>query len=459
MIIKKQIKIKSYILLCILAFSLLSAANLTYWGVAQSVNYSFWNIDLSFQINNGTAVNSTGVVFAPFDLITLKAEITNASTTVPESEVVFNIKGPKSATHPTEIVRSEVTDSSNASSIDFRIPIDGAEKITGEWQVYVNVKTVGEVLTQNTTFQVAWPAQNLSISFVDEQGKNQNNFNAGDNVTALITYENTRQQTQNISLNIKDSDGKAITQQTKQVTANATTNNKVTVEFTIPTTITNGTTQAELNIYSGQYQNRNIPATENKTATFKIGTTPDTQTPTPTPPGSTDKNGLSWLPWLAAITGIITFALLIIFLKRKTNKKEDTLIVEEKPVTPQTPLTTSKDQTTPFSEVNSAVSLLQMQAILNQIAQPDKATQDTTTLVTQLNNIAITAKKIQELQIVLKIEQEQLNKNVNDLNQTIEKQEKIIKNYYDTIRNEVKKAQKTITEDKSATGEQKEDKN
>jgi len=432
---KKQIKTKTHILLFVLMLSLVPVINLTHLSIAQSVDYSHWTVDLTFQINNGTAINSTGAVFAPFDLITLKAEITNASTVVPESEVTFNIKGPKATTNATEIVRSEVTNSNNSTSIDFRIPIESNEKIIGEWQVYVNAKIADTVLTQNTTFQVNWPVQNLSIAFIDKQGHSQTSFNTEDKVTAVITYENNRQQTQNISLNIKDSNGSSITQQTLQVTANATKDNKATFEFTIPKNTSNGTAQADINIYSGEYQNRTILATENKTATFKIGNTANTQTPTPTAtptptPASDKENTIKWLPWLAAITGIITFITLIMFLKRKNTKKEE-----------ETPTATLQTSPTVSSEENIKTALTQTQAILNQNTQPDQLMQDTTTIAQHLNNIAITTKKIQELQTTLKTEQEHLNKNVDELNQTIAKQEKIIKNYYDTIRNEVKKAQ------------------
>ena len=445
-------KTKTHILLFVLMLSLVPVINLTYLSIAQSVDYSHWNVDLTFQINNGTAINSTGTVFAPFDLITLKAEITNASTVVPESEVTFNIKGPKATTNATEIVRSEVTNSNNSTSIDFRIPIESNEKIIGEWQVYVNAKIADTVLTQNTTFQVNWPVQNLSIAFIDKQSHSQTSFNTEDKVTAVITYENSRQQTQNISLNIKDSNGSSITQQTLQVTANATKDNKATFEFTIPKNTSNGTAQADINIYSGEYQNRTILAAENKTATFKIGNTTNTQTPTPTAtptptPTSDKENTIKWLPWLAAITGIITFIALIMFLKKKNTKKEET------------PTTTLQTPPTVSSEENSKTSLTQMQALLNQNTQPDLLMQDTTTIAQHLNNIAITTKKIQELQTALKTEQEHLNKNVDELNQTIAKQEKIIKNYYDTIRNEVKKAQQHANNQDTPTTEQNEDTN
>jgi hypothetical protein len=450
---KKQTKTKTHILLFVLMLSLVPVINLTHLSIAQPVDYSHWNVDLTFQINNGTAINSTEAVFAPFDLITLKAEITNASTVVPESEITFNIKGPKATTNATEIVRSELTNSNNSTSIDFRIPIESNEKIIGEWQVYVNAKIADTVLTQNTTFQVNWPVQNLSIAFIDKQGHSQTSFNTEDNVTAVITYENNRQQTQNISLNIKDSNGSSITQQTLQVTANATKDNKATFEFTIPKNTSNGTAQADINIYSGEYQNRTILAAENKTATFKIGNTANTQTPTPTAtptptPASDKENTIKWLPWLAAITGIITFITLIMFLKRKNTKKEE-----------ETPTTTLQTSPTVSSDENIKASLTQTQAILNQNTQPDQLMQDTTTIAQHLNNIAITTKKIQELQTALKTEQEHLNKNVDELNQTIAKQEKIIKNYYDTIRNEVKKAQQHANNQDTPATEQKENKN
>ncbi|MCL2643389.1 MAG: hypothetical protein FWD52_07785 [Candidatus Bathyarchaeota archaeon] len=477
---KQEVKTKTRILLVVLSVLLISAVSLTYRGVAQSADKDsdYWILDLKFQSNNGTAVNGSQAVFAPFDLITLKAEIANASVAVPESTVVFNIKGPKTATHPTEIIRSGVTDSgSNSSSIDFRIPIEGTEKVTGEWHVYVNTNTkIDEtkdvVLSQNVTFQVAWPAQNVSIAFVDAQGQSQSSFNAKENVTALVTYDNNRIQAQNISLNIKDSAGNAITQQTRQVTTNTTTNsNKVAFEFTIPKNTPNGTAQAELNIYSGVYQNRNIPVAENKTVTLKIGNTTDTPPPSTTPTEE-DPNGknINWLPWLAAITGIITFIILFMFLKRRNNEKEKPTTTTTPPP-PQTQTITQlpsssttlpqEPATTPspiaFPEEAIRASLIQMQAILSQQAQPDMVTHDAAALTTHLSNIANTTKKIQELQTALKTEQEHLNKNINELNQTIEKQEKIIKNYYDTIRNQINNAQQQInpqnSNNKSATNQ------
>jgi len=446
----KYIKTKVYILSFVLIVFLIPAVSLTYMGVAQATEDL--KLDLTFHVNNGTALNGTQMVFAPFDLITLKAELTNTDTAVAESTVVFSIKGPVSAANSTDIVRSEVTDKNNSASIDFRIPTESTDKVTGTWQVYVNVKTANKVLTQNATFQVSWPIQKLTIDFIDAQGHSQNNFNAGDTATALITYESNQAQPQNVSLNIKDSTGNPITQQTRQVTANTTTSNKIALEFIIPKSASNGSAQADLNIYAGNYQNRNIPAAENKTVYLSIGTTTKTQPPpsttltSPTPtPGPHIENRIDWLPWLAAITGLITFSALFIFLKRKPNQKENQTITQ--PTQTTTP-TTPPNQPPPatFSDGTIKASLIQMQTILNQNTQPDLVTQDAMTL-TQLNDIALTTKKIQELQNALKIEQQQLNKNINELNQTIEKQEKIIKNYYDTLRNEIKKAQQIITQD------------
>ncbi|MCL2358788.1 MAG: hypothetical protein LBH74_00490 [Nitrososphaerota archaeon] len=453
---RKHVKTKAHILSFVLIVFLIPAVSLTYMDVAQATDD--WKLELTFQVNNGTALNGTQLVFAPFDLITLKAELTNTDTAVLESIVVFSIKGPTSAANSTEIVRSEATDKNNSASIDFRIPIESTENIIGTWQVYVNAKTVNKVWTQNATFQVSWPIQRLAIDFVDAQGHSQNNFNAGDSATALISYESSQVQPQNISLNIKDSAGNSITQQIRQVTANTTTNNKIALEFTIPKSAANGSAQADLNIYSGNYQNRNIPATENKTVYLTIGTTTETQPPTPTPPPTAPTptpeplidDLMSWLPWLAAITGLITFCALFIFLKRKPNQTKDQPTPPTNSTINPTIPPNQPPPTIAFSEENIKSSLIQMQTILNQRAQPDLATQDTTTL-TQLNNIALTTKKIQELQTALKIEQQHLNKNINELNQTIEKQENIIKNYYDTLRNEIKKAQQIITQDNPPT--------
>jgi hypothetical protein len=75
------------------------------------------------------------------------------------------------------------------------------------------------------------------------------------------------------------------------------------VPVIIPKSASNGSAQADLNIYTGNYQNRNIPAAENKTFYISIGTTTKTQPPpstTPTSPTPTPEphieNLIDWLP-------------------------------------------------------------------------------------------------------------------------------------------------------------------
>jgi hypothetical protein len=447
----KYTKTKIRLITLILLASVLILTTTTILTTTATTASTDWKLNLTFKANNETITNSTQPTFAPFDLIQLTANLTNANSTVPQSSVVFSVKGPSSASNPTEIVRSAETDKTGLANISFRIPSEEEEKVViGKWQVFTNVKISNQTLIQNATFQVAWPVQNLSIDFKNSTGQSKTNFNPGETGKAIITYTSIPQP-QNISLTIKDNIGNIITQETQQVTANATGNN-LAFGFIVPQNSPDCLAQAELNIYSGKYQDHNIPAAENKTAYFSIGnyTTPlpnqtsptPTSSPSPTPVPPVE-NTLSLFSWLLVATGFFTFTVLMLFLKRKTVK-----IGVQIPVQPSmaamAKITTS-DST--GVKVNETIAQTEVPSIIQQIENPMNATNtklfNQESITTYLSRISISAQRIQDLKAVLNEETNRMNKEISELNETLQRQEEMIKNYFDNIKLAVKKAQDT----------------
>jgi hypothetical protein len=418
-------------------------------------------LNLTFQANNGTIINSTQLTFAPFDLIQLTANITNGNQTIPQSTVVFSVKGPSSASYPTEIIRSAETDKTGSANITFRIPIEQTEKVViGIWQVYANVKTSNGTLQQNASFQVAWPIQNVAINFYDTQGRSQSGFNPNDTVKAVIAFNSDKAQTERINFSVQDTSGNILTNQAQDISANTTDKNEVTYEFKIPESAPLGLASANFSIYSEAYQNVSIPAAQNKIAYFAVGnytmTPPDQTSPTPTPTPSVE-NSLSLFSWLIVATGFFTFTTLVLFLKRKPLQKMGKITplptgqsIQNPDITPE-----KIKQSSALSENTLKTSLTQIQAIVDQnMKSNEEVTTETKSqfakqqeaTITHLSSIAVTAKKIQELQAALKIEKDQLGKDIISLNQTIGEQENIIRSYYDTLRNEIKKVETLLTD-------------
>ncbi|MGD6850471.1 MAG: hypothetical protein ACQCN6_00245 [Candidatus Bathyarchaeia archaeon] len=466
----KYTKTKTRLLTLILLVSILIPSTTTLHMANAAETTTDLKINLTFQANNGTIINSTQQpTFAPFDLIQLTANLTNGNQTIPESTVVFSVKGPSSASYQTEIVRTAETDTAGSANITFRIPLEGIEKIViGKWQVHANVETTNGTLQKTASFQVAWPIQNLAIDFYDAQGHSQSVFNRNDTVRAVIGFNSNQSQTQSINFIVQDTSGHVLTHQAQDISANATGKNEVTYDFKIPDNAPFGLASANLNIYGETYENVSIPAAQNKIAYFSIGNytappdqTSPTATPTPSPAPTPLENTLSLFSWLLVAIGFFTFTILVVFLKRKPFPKMGTTSLPPAMPIQTTDITPGPIQQPPVpSEKSLKDSLIQIQALAGQSMQSSEdtskeskshfASQQEAT-VAHLSNIAATAKKIQELQAALKIEKEQLNREISGLNQTIDEQENIIKSYYDTLRNEVKKAQQLINDDKSVT--------
>ncbi len=450
MIKQPMIKTRTIALLLIALFVIPTALS-AHTAAAQTT--SDWKLDLTFQANNGTAIKGDSQpTFSPFDIITLAATLTNGNMSAPQgSTVVFNVKGPSTASNPTETIISAVTDNKSSASFVFRIPMEDKEKtVIGKWQVYANVKTPNGTLKQTATFQIAWPIQIVSFEILGSAGQKQSAFKLGDLAKASIVFGGNQTQITKINLNIQDSAGNIINQTQIQNNQLNSTSQNFMYEFKVPESTAYGVATANLSIFSGSYQNIDIPACEHKIVYFSIGnetTTIPNPTPTVTPtPTPFTENTISLFSWLLVATGFFTFTILIVFLRRKIIPKTNM------PTLP--PLTTQTlDATTPIAASESEKldsSMEHVQAILDQ--NIEKKTDigqslQQETIISHFSQIAVTTKKIQELQMTLKVEKEQLSKDIKELNRTMDEQEKTIKSYYDALRKEIRKVGKVVEDD------------
>ncbi len=107
---KKQIKprlqpkILALSLIIFVTFAALAAIQIAH---AQSDNAvtTAWKLGISLRANNGTAISSSQqATFAPFDLIQITANLTSGNLTAPNIPIAFKVKGPSTASNPSEIV-------------------------------------------------------------------------------------------------------------------------------------------------------------------------------------------------------------------------------------------------------------------------------------------------------------------------------------------------------------------
>lgn len=446
---KLQSKIIALSLILFVTFAILATVQTTN---AQSNNpvTTAWKLNFTLKANNGTATNSSQqATFAPFDLIQLTTTLTNGNSTAPNTTVVFNVKGPTTASYQTEIVRSTLTDNTSSANISLRIPMEINEKtVIGPWQIIANVKTSNGTLQQKTTFQVTWPIQIMSINLVNTN--NQTTLMPGDTAKASLTLKSDKEQRENINLNIQDSTGNTINQtQLPNVSFNASSNNQVVYEFKVPTDTPFGIASISTGVFSGLYNGTEIFAAQNKTVYFIIGNS-TTVIPTPTvTPGPTPtplpfiENTVSLFSWVLVATGFFTFTTLFIFLKRKPTPN----IGKSNPNMPSTVpnpsiSTGSTEQPTPLlTGVTTAPQVLIKASSMSQTIKETIELNSQDSIATYLSNISESTKRIQDIKAILKEETNQLNKEISNLNQAIQENETVIKNYFDSIKLEVKKAQ------------------
>jgi hypothetical protein len=412
-----------------------------------------WSLNLSLRSNNESS--SQHLTFAPFDLIQITASLTKGNLTAPNILVVFNVKGPSTSSFPTEITKSSATDNSSAANITFRIPLETNEKsVLGTWQIYANAKTSNGTLQQKSTFQVDWPIQVLSANFLNSKNQNQTIFAPGDEARAILTLNANQEQTENIDLNIQDSTEKIIDQtQIQNISFNTTSPNQISYEFKIPTDTSIGSAKLNARVSSGTYEGVEIPSAQNTAYYFFIGTT---STPTPTPnttptPTPFTENTVSLFSWILIATGIFTFTALYMFLKHKPmpkigaqmpNISSPTSIQTTTPQAQPTSTATLTAKIVPEKTINATMAT-QLPSIYETLEMPPpqstSAQEQKQSIVNYLTKISGINERVQSLEAEIRIEKEQLNKEINGLTKILEEQERAVKNYFDSIRQEIAK--------------------
>lgn len=481
---KKQEKAKANSLLVNVLLVLLLALvlNQTFQVThAQDDNTSNNQWAMNFLVENNQ--NVTNTTFAPFDQIQLIAMVTYGNASQPNILVSFNVTGPSNSSIPNRITRIETTDSNGEASFSFRLPIEteNESQLLGTWQAFATIQTTNGTLQQTQSFTTQWNLEITSISLQNSQNQSQTIFYPGNTVLVQIAINNQGQpQTANISLDIRDSTGRIVNQtqiQNNQISTSSANPTQVETSLQIPNNTSMGEATINAAITSGNYQNMDLPVAENKTAYFTIAAST-----APTPPPPLLKNALSLFPWLLIAVGIITFTILVLFLRRKPRTKPvqtpifapstpspvtDTPKLSQ-PTTPQEVIQQSAAQTiapTPKiarEKVMGATIMSEMN--LNEtketqskpIATTEVGKTDLKSALTQqeaaqttiayLGRISSLTKRIQAIRDTLKSEREQLAQDITELNKLLDEQERTLKNYLGTVRQEMEKAKITLTE-------------
>jgi hypothetical protein len=144
--------------------------------------------------------------------------------------------------------------------------------VLGTWQVFSAAATTAESVQGNLTFEVKYPVEINKISFLNEEGKEQNKF-LKENIRVQVTLKNIHMQsrTVNVTVDFEDSYHASIGQiKIQNVSLENDTDIQVEQEFEIPADAALGETTAECNVYSGSYNETEIQVAETKTATFTI---------------------------------------------------------------------------------------------------------------------------------------------------------------------------------------------
>ena len=458
----------------VLSFAIIQTTELTH---AQTTDNP-WALKL--QILNSQ--NATASVFNPFDQIQLCANVTYDNASQPDVLVSFNVLGPSvNSTNNTvntiKINRIEMTQANGEAEFSFRLPIEAQNEdtIIGTWNV---TATINGAPPQSTSFTTRWGLTTTAINLLNSQGQNQTAFSAASNIEVQLKISNNGPALPaNITINMQDPKGQIINQ-TEILNSQIASSNQTQVQQTIIQVPSNAPAgQASINaaIYKGTYNGTDIPAAENQTVYFtvsSVSTTPPTPTPTPTPqptptpPPTVLQNSVILFSWLLVATGLFTFTLLYGFLRRKPTqvspqmpnmpaiKAAPTIApapVESKPepLTTQQPPSTA--QLAPENRVQAA-TIAQIPAIyeswLSQAGSSSEASnkpdqkpitpQESAVLIaSHLSRISETGKKVQVLETSLRVEREQLNKEIADLNKILEDQERAVKSYFDSIRQAV----------------------
>ena len=439
-----------------------------------------WAIKL--QVLNGQ--NATASVFNPFDQIQICANVTYNNASQPDVLVTFNVAGPSvNSTNNTvntiKITRIEMTQANGEAEFSFRLPIEAQneDEIIGTWNA---TATISGAPPQSTSFTTRWGLTIAAINLLNSQGQNQTVFSPSSNMEVQLEIGNNGPALPaNVTINMQDPTGKIINQ-TEILNSQIASSNQTQVQQTsiqVPSNAPAGQASINVAIYKGTYNGTDIPAAENQTVHFTVSsgsTTPPptptpTPSPTPTPPPTPLQNSVSLFSWLLVSTGLFTFTLLYGFLRRKptqispqmpnmpATKTTPTITptpVEPKPQPPTTQQPTPTAQLAPESPIQAA-TMEQTTAIyetwLSQTSsssdaynkpdsKPSSLQESAQSIANHLSRISETGKKVQVLETSLRVEREQLNKEIADLNKILEDQERAVKSYFDSIRQAVEAA-------------------
>jgi hypothetical protein len=473
------------VLFVLLSISILQTNQLTF-AQNQNSTQNPWAMSLKAQEVGQNNING---IFSPFDQIQLIANVTYNNAAQPNILVTFQAGGPVNASNPINITRIETTNSSGIAAFPFRLPVESQNQssLVGIWQVSATIPTTNGTLTQNLSFAVGWAMEIASITIINPLG--QPVFAPSDSVTVQLAINNTgKPQTANITINMQDLVGNIINQtqiQNKQIETTSANSTQVQATLQIPENASAGQMAIKAAIYCGNYLGVDIPVTESQTAYFTVsinGTSTPTPslTPTPTPtPSSTPtptetptpiENTVSLFSWLLVATGFFTFTILYMFLKRKPMPKIGIQMPNlpsptpgqgaMSPTQPASPATLTP-KIAPEKTINATV-VTQLPSIFEtlEIASPQStpAQEQKQSIVNYLAKISSGSERVQALEAELRTEKEQLNKEITGLTQTLEEQERAVKNYFDSIRQEIAKLNANINHtEPTATQEKKPD--
>ncbi len=411
---------------------------------------------LSFQIQN--AQNTTSSTFTPFDQIQLSAQVTYGNATQPNILVTFKVLSPSNSPNAINITRIAATDANGDAECSFQLPVQGQDQnsLIGTWQASATIQTtngtVQNSLQKDLTFTTQWNLEIASIGIQNSQGQNQSIFYPGNTLAVQLAINNQGpSQPANITISMQDLTGKIINQtqiQNSQIDASTANPTQVQGNLQIPSDASVGEATITAAIFSGNYQNVDIPAAQNKTAYFTIATnTAPTVTPTPTSPPLIE-NSISLFSWVLVATGFFTFTILFMFLKRKPMPKIGSQMPNIPSPTPSQTICAPVQPAAPTAKIApekiiNATMATQLPSIYEtlQISSPQSisAQEQKQSIVNYLTKISSINERVQALEAELKIEKEQLTKEITGLNKTLEEQERAVKNYFDSIRQEIAK--------------------
>jgi uncharacterized protein YukE len=419
---------------------------------------------LSFSVENAQNVTSTS--FTPFDQIRLSSTVTYGNASVPDLLVTFKVQGPTGSANPMNITSIAKTNAAGVADSTFRLPAEAenSNSVVGTWQATATIRTSNSTIQKTLSFTTQWNLEITSISIENQQGSNQTIFYPGNTVTVGLAISNADSAQQaNITLNMQDASGNIVNQTQIQNTqiSNGSSPAKVQTTLEIPASAIAGEASITAAIFSGTYQNIDVPAGENQTAYFTI--VAPAATPTPTP--KIVLNSVSLFSWLLIAVGLFTFTSLLVFLRRKSSPKtSQTPIFAPSTPSPETAtpaliLSTAPQETiqqpapqaaapTPKIAPEKVMEATVMSEInLNETKESalSQAPAAQATLA-QLDRISSTAKRVQAIKATLESVREQLAQDLTELNKLVDERERALKNYFDTVREEMEKAKTHLTD-------------